>query len=469
MTTTIDYELTISDDELEASITIPRGSDDVPPLTEFLAHLTEDEGLVGIDEKALQDALDEAADGGRVGPVVIARGKEPVDGKDAHLDWKGEFFEAVPIMRPDGSVDHFHRNKTSVAPETIIAQWIAPGEGTPGQNIRGQRIDPVPGRAWMPKLHETVSWVDETHRELVALVGGQVEFAKDRVSISQVYKTSAVDFGSSSIDFEGAVEVEGDVLEGFDVKAAGSVAISGYVECSSVDSGGRLTVNKGVIGQNKAVLRAGSDVEVGFLRELDLECGGQLVSHGELMRVEAVVGGDVTAEKNRIVGGEWTIGGSLYAGELGSESETPTSIVVGIDNDLEAQQEEHTAARAAHQAEIAQREAQIESLSAKRKRTEKEEIAFGKLKMYLKQLQAKDREMAEADRLLRRRIKMHRRHGTVWIDGGIHPGVKIFCGGTPQPLEVTSFIKGPVRVGYLPGRQKPAITHGRNKKFESEW
>ena len=334
---------------------------------------------------------------------------------------------------------------------------------------RGQRIDAEPGRAWRPKLHHTVSWVDENKTHIEALVGGQVEFAKDRVSVSQVYKVNAVDFGTSSIDFDGAVEVNGDVLEGFDVKATGSVSITGYVEGSSIESGGRLSVKQGVIGRNKVRVQVDADLEVGFLRELELQCGGQVVCSGELMRVDALVGGDVTASGNRLVGGSWTIGGSLYVAELGSESETPTTIVVGVDDDLESKQKAQAEERAALQQEIERREAQVENLQRKRQRNDKEEIALGKLQVYVGQLHQKDREMADAERLLRRRIKMRRRYGMIWVDEGVWPGTKIWAGGKSQPLEVTKFIKGPVRIGYMPGRQKPAITHGRNKKFDPEW
>lgn len=468
-TTMLAYDLKISDDELEATLTIPRGAGEVPTLTDFVEHLRDDEGLINLDEDALSALLDEAEDGRRAGPAVVARGEEPVDGKDARLEWKGEFFEQVPIERPDGSVDHFRRNKTSVPPDTVIASWIPPEEGTPGKTVRGKRLEAEPGRPWKPKMHQTVGWVDETHSEIEALVGGQVEFAKGRVSISQVFKVTSVDFETSSIDFDGAVDVSGDVLEGFTVKATGSVTVTGYVEGSPIECGGNLSVKQGIIGRNKIAIRADGDVEVGFLRELELETGGQVVTNGELMRVDATVGGDVTANGNRLVGGHWTIGGSLFVSELGSESETPTTIVVGVDSDLEAKQAEQVEERAALQSEIEKRTEQIESLERKRQRSPKEDIALNKLKLYLGQLDKKERELSDAERLLRRRIKMQRRYGMIWVNEGVWPGVKIYAGGKAQPLEVTKYIKGPARIGYMPGRTKPAITHGRNKKFSPEW
>jgi hypothetical protein len=142
---------------------------------------------------------------------------------------------------------------------------------------------------------------------------------------------------------------------------------------------------------------------------------------------------------------------------------------VGIDPDLESKQAEQIQERADLQLEIEKRQEQIEAMQRKRKRTEKENLVLQKLEVYLQQLQQKEQELADAERLLRRRIKMRRRYGMVWVDEGVHPGVKIWAGGKNQPLEVDTYIRGPVRIGYMPGRQKPAITHGRNKKFDPEW
>lgn len=462
------YELEISEDLLEASLTIPRGThEEVPDAETLAAWLGEHEGLVGIDLEALDALLELVEEGKKAGPVVVARGTEPTAGRDARLEWRGDFFESLPLERPDGSVDHFRRNKTSVDEHTVIASWLPPEVGQPGRTVKGETIPAEAGEIWYPQLHETVAWVDESKTEIETLVGGQVEYARGKVSVSQLYAVKSVDFGSSSIDFDGAVAVSGDVQEGFEVHATGSVEISGYIETAPVSAGGNLTVVKGIIGRNKIKVSCGADMEVGFARELEIDCGGQLLSNGELLFCTAKVGGDVTAARNRLVGGHWQIGGSLYVNELGSESETPTVVNVGLDADLEAKQAEQLAEREKLQAEIAQREQQVENLDRKRKRTEKEEIALSKLKMYVKQLKQKDKEAADRDRLMRQRLKMRRRYGTIWVIEGIHPGVRIYAGGKPQPLEVTDFLKGPLRVGYLPGRTTPAVTHGRNKKFES--
>jgi uncharacterized protein len=469
MTTAIDlaYELKVSDDGLAAELTIPRGAGPVPELSDFVAHLEEVEHLVAVDEVKVAHLLSLAGVGRKAGPEVIARGIEPITGKDAQLEWRGDFFDRVPLERPDGSVDHFRRNKTSVAANAIIAEWIPPEAGTPGRTVRGEEIEAEAGRPWRPTLHPTVAWTDEAKTQIEALVSGQVEFARGRLSISQVFAVKSVDFSSSSIDFDGAVDVSGDVREGFEVRATGTVTVSGFVETAIVTSGGNLAVKQGIIGRNKIRIECAGDMEVGFARELEIVCGGQLLSNGELLFCTGRIGGDVTASKNRLVGGHWQIGGSLYVSELGSESETPTVVNVGIDADLEAKQAEQAAEREKLQQEIEDRALQIENLERKRARTDKEEIALQKLKVYLGQLRKQDRVAAEQDRLMRQRIKMQKRYGTIWVIEGMYPGVKVWAGGKPQPLEVTKYTKGPLRIGYLPGRNQPAVTHGGNQKFES--
>ena len=469
MTIAIDlaYELKVSSDGLTAELAIGRGAGPVPGLADFIAHLQSVEGLIGVDQQKVADLLSLAGVGRRAGPEVIARGIEPTTGADARLEWLGAFFERLPLERPDGSVDHFRRNKTSVGPGQIIAQWIPPQVGAPGRTVRGEEIPGESGRPWRPTLHHTVAWTDETKTEIQTLVGGQVEFARGRVSVSQLFKVAAVDFGSSSIDFDGAVDVKGDVREGFEVHAKGSVTVSGFVETANVTSGGNLAVKQGIIGRNKIRIACAGDMEVGFARELEIECGGQLLSNGELLFCTGRVGGDVTASRNRLVGGQWQIGGSLYVAELGSESETPTVVNVGMDAELESKQAEQVADRERLQAEIARRDEQVARLERKRTRTEKEELALQKLKLYLGQLRKQERQAADQERLMRQRIKMQLRYGTIWVIEGVYPGVKVWAGGRPQPLEVTTFLRGPVRIGYLPGRNMPAVTHGGNQKFEN--
>lgn len=465
MPLTLPVDLEVDEDGLEASLKIPRDvGPELPEAAELASVLQEQEGLESVDVDAVADLLGDACTGRSAGPRVIARGQEPQRGADAHLEWEGEFFESVQLRRPDGSVDHYRRTKTSVAAGQHIATVVPPQPGIDGRTVRGDRIEAEPGQDWRPQLHPTVAWEDSEQTRIRAEVGGRVEFARDRVSISELLEVPGVDHGSSSIDFDAAVEVKGDVLEGFAVRATGSVHVHGFVEVADVHAGGGLRVQGGVIGKKQATISSGGDMELGTARELDLRCGGQLVAHGELLFCDAVVLGDVTATGHRVVGGDWTAGGSLYCEDLGSDTETPTFIRVGVHREMEERQKELATEREELQAEMATRQKQREKFERKRARTDKEQLALDKLGAYVEQLRARDARLVEEEAKLRRRIKETRRAGTVWVQGTVHAGVKIIAGGLPRTLEVSKPLRGPLKIGYESRRQIPVITYDRKNQ-----
>jgi uncharacterized protein len=462
VTTTLPIRLTIGDDELEASLEfLDEAEQALPTLPELLEYLRDTEGLVGIDESAVESLVIEAEAGDGAGPEVIARGSEAQVGKDAEIRWEGEFFESVSLERPDGSIDFYHRTKTSVAADDLIATILPPGPGTEGTTVSGEAIPARAGREWKPRLDSTVRWEDEN--SLVAAVGGRVEYANEKLSISELLQVESVDYASSSVEFDGAVEVRGDVQEGFSVEAKGSVTIKGFVEAAPIRAGGSLVVQSGIIGKARGEIESGGDMEFATARELKIRCFGQLLTHGELLFCDATVKGTVTASAHRVIGGSWTVGGSLYCEELGSESETPTVIRVGVDSELERQQAAISEEREELQAELEKRSEQLEKLRASRQSSEKGRIAMEKIELYVQQVQLRESELAKADADLRRRIKKTRREGSIWVAKTLYPGVTITVGGHPKTLEITKPVRGPLKIGYERGRQIPVISFDHTK------
>ena len=58
-----------------------------------------------------------------------------------------------------------------------------------------------------------------------------------------------VDFSTGSINFLGDINIKGDVLSGFTVRAMGNIHVDGVIEAgSAVEAGGDLVVVKGILG-----------------------------------------------------------------------------------------------------------------------------------------------------------------------------------------------------------------------------
>ena len=66
-----------------------------------------------------------------------------------------------------------------------------------------------------------------------------------------------VDFSTGYLNFLGDINIQGDVISGFTVRAMGSVHVGGVVEAgSTVEAGGDLIVVKGILGDGSTVIRS---------------------------------------------------------------------------------------------------------------------------------------------------------------------------------------------------------------------
>ena len=81
-------------------------------------------------------------------------------------------------------------------------------------------------------------------------VSGNVTLVEDRVFVSDTYVIEG-DVGPSTgdIDYDGAVEVKGNVITGYTVKAAGDITVEGAVEGATLISEGKIVLKRGMLFQ----------------------------------------------------------------------------------------------------------------------------------------------------------------------------------------------------------------------------
>ena len=71
---------------------------------------------------------------------------------------------------------------------------------------------------------------------MIAARSGHLEFANNAFHVRPVLEIKGdVDYGTGNIDFNGDVHIFGDVREGFDVRATGTIIINGLVEAATVE------------------------------------------------------------------------------------------------------------------------------------------------------------------------------------------------------------------------------------------
>lgn len=77
---------------------------------------------------------------------------------------------------------------------------------------------------------------------------GHVSLVEGKVFVSDVYEVENVDLSTGNIDFEGSVQVNGNVSSNFVIRAGGNVIISGVVEGAYIEAGGNIIIARGMNG-----------------------------------------------------------------------------------------------------------------------------------------------------------------------------------------------------------------------------
>ena len=285
-------------------------------------------------------------------PMWVARGKVPVPGRPSRIDWAMDL-EARAVGEEDehGRVDFHDRSSVrNLTAGDLIGHWIPGGVSEPGRGVDGSEV-PVP-ESGKPKplrvgRNVVTTELDEGWFELRAEVDGILVLEDGVPSVSKVLKIAGdVDFGTGNIEAEGSVVVAGAVRRGFTVRARDDVTVLGVVEGGSVHAGGQVNLEKGLIGDEEALVTSGGDARIRYAQNARVECRGDLELVDADMGSSLVCSGRLlaTTGRGRLRGGTYSAGRGIRAQELGSELGAVTRVEAGIDHLLERERGEITVA-----------------------------------------------------------------------------------------------------------------------------
>ena len=190
---------------------------------------------------------------------LVARGKPAFDGRNGNIvDHFPRAIERVLEVNEFGQVDYTSLNLIcNVEEGQEICRLIRPTEGEPGRTVQDQEVPAKSGRdVPLPKGRNTE--LSEDGDALLASIPGHVEFTGHSFQVKPVLDIDGdVDFSTGNIKFVGDVNIKGDVLSGFSVRAMGNIHVGGVVEAgSTLEAGEDLTVVKGILGDGSTVIRA---------------------------------------------------------------------------------------------------------------------------------------------------------------------------------------------------------------------
>lgn len=364
--------------------------------------------------------------------IEIARGSSLKNGTDGFIDYKINLVEdTTPEILEDGTVDYkdLHTIATVKKDETIGILHNAK------RGINGKKIDGTPllasdGKKIEIQLGKNIA-VDDNKR-IYSTRDGFVQKKKNILAVIGLLEVDGdVDPSVGNIKFDGNAMIKGIVKTGFEVHARDGIVVKGVAEGAILESDGDIILKKGMHGHEQGLVKTKSNVVSNYLANCTVEAGGEVKS-GAIMHSKIFSQGGVFAlgKGATIVGGIVRSKGDVYAGVIGSEAETPTTIEVGVDPELKQRHESIHSDLISEKNQLDNVSKSIAIFSKKAKSHELSDKEKMKLAEFIKKKNELEVEVEslqnEYDKIEQRFEQLNK--GKIRVEDCIYPGVKIIIG-----------------------------------------
>jgi uncharacterized protein (DUF342 family) len=332
--------ISVSDDKLTAYLQFTRTEEDITLNADELEQFAVSHGIVfGLDKKKLAEI---AADPKSFYLVknVIASGVKPVDGENGYIRYMFDLDEQrkKPLEHEDGTVDYKELiTLHNVKKGQLIGERLPPKPGQDGRAVTGETLVARTGKEARFKVGKNVV-LDPEQTSMYAAIDGMItKTDRDKINVFPIYEINGdVDFRVGNIDFVGSVVIRGNVQPGFRIKAEGDIRVTGGVEAAELEAGGSIEISAGIVGQNKAKVRAGKSIKSSFIQDALVEAGEDVFVTQSIMHSTTRAGRSVICNgpKGLIVGGVVQAGEKVTSRTVGNAMSTVTVIEVGVAPEL---------------------------------------------------------------------------------------------------------------------------------------
>jgi uncharacterized protein (DUF342 family) len=331
--------ITLAPDGLAASLQILPAQGGSPVTHEMvLAALRES----GVSAGILPDLIAAAVDAGSAEGIVVARGREPIDGDQGTLEsLLPKARSRVPKVDESGHADYRDLGEIQVVhPGDALMQRHPPTEGTQGMNVLGEAILPRPGKevVYSDGLPGT-AFAPGNPDLLLSAITGQPVVVRGGMMVEPLFKVDQVGTASGNITFDGSVVIRGDVSAGMTVKASGDIEIGGVVETATLEAGGSIVIKGGAMGSvgrrssGEHHIRCGGCFNAAYAQQASIEAGDCIFIDDMAMQCKLSAINHVRVGNRRrghIVGGSVKATISITANVIGSPNRVHTQLEIGV-------------------------------------------------------------------------------------------------------------------------------------------
>ncbi len=379
-------------------------------------------------------------------PVVVAEGRPAKNGDDG---WYQYYFrrelKRKPKVLENGTVDYKSMELfESVKRNQLVAEYHSSTAGAFGFDVLGNVVAPKRGKE-LPPLRGQGFVMSEDKKKYYSSLDGIIEVNDENreLTIRNLYTvTGNVDVSVGDIDFDGDVDIMGNVDPGFSVTAAGNIMIGGNCEGAKIVAGKNIVIRKGCQGQGKSMIVAGGDITGQFFESVNLEAAGN-VEASYLLNCQVKAQGKllVQGRKGVIIGGYICAKQGVSCYGIGNVAEVKTVLEVGIDKEDMMSYQELTKKIAKVDAQLKSCETALYKFMEQPVRDEKITALCDKLTkaIYTEKQEKKDLLKKREEKMAQMTVQ---KAAKVEVKGRVYPGTLLYISSDPfQVREVYSNIE----------------------------
>lgn len=445
-----------------AVVAIPEGisTDDVCP--EVLQRLAAEEGIELLEEhleRLKEIAARYAESGSKAIEEEFAKAVLPQHGDDARLEWVDGFDPTAIKDDPapahsgaddqDNRVDHY-RGPTfiRVAQGDHVATIRKQTEGTDGTDLKGNKLKAKSGKPLSVTIDGTFEVRDDN--TVVARESGVLRLDKNILRVCSMLEIPGyVDFSTGHVEYAGCVAVREGVRDRFKVDATEDIEIGGLIEAATIICRRDFRAARGMAAKDRGQLVVGGNAEIGFMNNVRALIDGSLHVRREIINCETVVGGNVAAERGKMIGGILIAGGKVALCTLGSEAYAPTTVCLAEVPVLARKAKRLEARIAEYENQAEQARTELDETRKFRSQTSQTEDRIRSLESRLAQLRDSTEQARARLESLNARIESQR-NVDLRVDAAVHP--KVCLRILEQDYEFHKHVKGPIHIGWAKNR-----------------
>ncbi len=236
-------------------------------LIEGREHQKEDEENIQITEKEIkkilgdggvfyginEEKIDEIVSRGKQGKFLVAEGKYPEEGMDAHIEERlpSRNHNKDDVLKSD-KIDHYRNIIGSILPGEVVAEKIKLVEGKPGKTVTGKEIPPPQVKDIKLTPGENIQ-LSEDGLKAISLIAGRPEIIEKNseviVKVLHQYIISGdLDKNEGSVEFKGDLIVKGNIQDYFGAKTEGNIFVKKNVNNGDLQAGQNVFIGGNVVG-----------------------------------------------------------------------------------------------------------------------------------------------------------------------------------------------------------------------------